>query len=165
MKKTYSTIKSIILFTSLTSLQGCYFFSENIVIDKCFSPFSISEQALSKNIETRILPPSDNLISNGYSFTLIDKSYNYGQNRKSEGDINFTGDLILKVPNWAHKYIGGNPKGLYFEIKNSGQKGITSFLTMKNHMPSFLVKVKPHCKNELLKTCPNNKCSYKDVLN
>ncbi|KID56747.1 hypothetical protein JF50_12620 [Pseudoalteromonas luteoviolacea] len=154
-----------ILTFCLIALQGCYFFSENVILENCFSPFSISKQALSKDVETRILPPSSNLIDDGYRFTLIDKSYDYGKYRQSTGNINFTGSLILSVPNWAHKYIGGNPKGLYFEIKNGGQKGITNFLTMDYYMPNHLVSIKPHCKDELIKTCPNQKCSYKNILN
>ncbi|MCO7187401.1 MULTISPECIES: hypothetical protein [unclassified Pseudoalteromonas] len=166
--------KMTILCVAASLLSGCsYFFGENIKLENCFTPYSVSQHQSTLNLYKHPFDASETyFVDAGYAFRIsVDYTVNsrpslFPNNRDFlEQDLELTGDMIIGVPDWAHKHLGGSQIGVDLPATYESQVGVLSVLAMKNAEIDYPKDVAPHCKKAMKEICEGKSCRFASLYN
>nr|KJZ13446.1 hypothetical protein TW77_00695 [Pseudoalteromonas rubra] len=160
-----------------TLLAGCsYFFDYDIQLKGCFPAMEYHISAADK--PTYNLPFYDTnnpLIAAGYNFNVV--NYYFSSSSIAEngelvferpapmsGRFSMNGNMVISVPGWAHKYLGGSTIAVYFPIIYQEEYGVFDAETMGDSGFALPQGISAHCKQEIAEVCEDRHCRFLQYL-
>ncbi|MCG7535232.1 hypothetical protein [Pseudoalteromonas sp. OOF1S-7] len=177
MQKFEITLKSICLAMTGTLLAGCSYFLDHDIEQKgCFPALEYSISAADEPIyRSSFIDSNNSLIAAGYDFYVVNyympSSY-VGENGESlrqkvvqmSGKYGMSGDIVISVPSWGERYLGGSAISVNFPVVYKGEKGIFSAYMMGDSGIALPQGISAHCKQEIAKVCEGRYCRFLKYL-
>lgn len=171
------TLKPICLAMTGTLLAGCsYFLDHDIELKGCFPALEYSISAADEPIyRSSFIDSNNSLIAAGYDFYVVNyympSSY-AGENGESlrqkvvqmSGKYSMSGDIVISVPSWGERYLGGSAIALNFPIVYQGENGVFDAYIMGDNGLALPQGIRAHCKKRIVDVCKGRHCRFLKYL-
>ncbi|KAF7788900.1 hypothetical protein PRUB_a2001 [Pseudoalteromonas rubra] len=177
MQRLNVALKWVSLAMAGTLLAGCsYFLDHDIELTGCFPALEYSTSEADKPIYNLPFYDTNNpLIAAGYNFNVVNYYFSSSSIAESgelvfddpapmSGRFSMNGDMVISVPGWAHKYLGGSTIALYFPITYQGEHGVFNAYTMGDSGLALPQGISASCKQEIVNVCEGRHCRFLKYL-
>ncbi|MCG7561782.1 hypothetical protein [Pseudoalteromonas sp. McH1-42] len=177
MQRLKAPLKLVCLTMAGTVLAGCsYFWDHDIELKGCFPALEYRISAADEPIyRASFIDSHNSLIAAGYDFYVVNyympSSY-AGENGESlrqkviqmSGNYNMNGDMVISVPSWGERYLGGSAIALNFSIVYQGENGVFDAYTMGGKGIALPQGLSAHCKERIADACEGRLCRFLKYL-
>nr|KJZ13448.1 hypothetical protein TW77_00705 [Pseudoalteromonas rubra] len=80
------------------------------------------------------------------------------------GRYSLNGDIVISVPGWGERYLGGSAISVNFPVLYKGEKGIFSAYMMGDSGIALPQGISAHCKQEIADVCEGRYCRFLQYL-
>ncbi|ALU44238.1 hypothetical protein [Pseudoalteromonas rubra] len=170
-------LKSLCLVVMSTSLMGCsYFWNHDIELKGCFPALEYHISVADEPIyRSSFIDSHNSLIAAGYDFYVVNyymPSSFAGENGESlrqkvvqmSGNYSMNGDMVISVPSWGERYLGGSAIALNFPIAYQGENGVFNAYTMGDSGIALPQGLSTHCKERIVDACEGRHCRFLKYL-